>query len=514
MTVMQPSPDASGIKKHLGDLYNVLEKARIECGIPGFSVAVLHKGELVFAEGFGKRNKHGDPFDAQTLCPIGSATKAFTATAIGEMVAEGKLDWDKTPVNKYLPEFELKDPVLTSQLTFADMLSHRTDLGRRADAAFFYNTESRIDLIKRLRHAELRSKLDSKMNYCNALYAVAGEAAARVAGVPYEDLVREKVLNPLGLNNTGFSPMEMKDRSPNHAMPFYVATFEDAQNGNFKPAEIDEVYMTLAPAGDIYSNVVDLVKWGRTVIKGGELDGKQVLNKENIEETLKPKTIVDLPFLLNDFPPMINYGLGWVLANYKGHTVYHHPGNVWGYSCRLIMFPDDDLVIAQLHNIVRPELARHIQFHIADHILNLPKTKDWISVEAVNGTKEYYENFAKESEGIGRVPERIPDQPPTHHLRAYVGEYSHPLYGTVSVGLDVDEKDDNDLLMFNWFDRVYKMQHHHFDLFLVKVSNPSGTEMELITFRTGADGKVGSLLIDDDHAPWEFQKVDTIVKEP
>ena len=53
-------------------------------------------------------------------------TKAFTATTIGELVAEGKLDWDTTPVNKYLPEFELKDPLLTSQLTFVDLLSHRS----------------------------------------------------------------------------------------------------------------------------------------------------------------------------------------------------------------------------------------------------------------------------------------------------------------------------------------------------------------------------------------------------
>jgi CubicO group peptidase (beta-lactamase class C family) len=57
---------------------------------------------------------------------IASLTKAFTATAIGELVAEGRVDWDKTPVSQYLPEFQLKDPVLTSQLTFADMLAHRT----------------------------------------------------------------------------------------------------------------------------------------------------------------------------------------------------------------------------------------------------------------------------------------------------------------------------------------------------------------------------------------------------
>jgi CubicO group peptidase (beta-lactamase class C family) len=58
--------------------------------------------------------------------PIASLTKAFTATAIGEVVAEGKMDWDTTPVSNYLPEFELEDRNLTASLTLVDLLSHRT----------------------------------------------------------------------------------------------------------------------------------------------------------------------------------------------------------------------------------------------------------------------------------------------------------------------------------------------------------------------------------------------------
>lgn len=57
---------------------------------------------------------------------IGSITKGFTAMAVAELVAEGKMDWDTTPVNTYLPEFETIDPILTSQLTMQDLLSHRT----------------------------------------------------------------------------------------------------------------------------------------------------------------------------------------------------------------------------------------------------------------------------------------------------------------------------------------------------------------------------------------------------
>ena len=58
--------------------------------------------------------------------PIGSMTKAMTAATIGELVAEGKLDWDMTPVSKYVPELQYSDPILTSELTLADYLSHRS----------------------------------------------------------------------------------------------------------------------------------------------------------------------------------------------------------------------------------------------------------------------------------------------------------------------------------------------------------------------------------------------------
>ncbi|KAG0277916.1 hypothetical protein BGZ97_009815, partial [Linnemannia gamsii] len=102
-----------------------MELARNKTGLPGMSVAVLHKGKLIFAEGFGKRNRN-DPVTAETLMPIASMTKAVTAATIGELVAEGKLDWDTTPVSQYVPEAQFGDPILTSELTLVDYLSHRS----------------------------------------------------------------------------------------------------------------------------------------------------------------------------------------------------------------------------------------------------------------------------------------------------------------------------------------------------------------------------------------------------
>lgn len=139
----------------------------------------------------------------------------------------------------------------------------------------------------------------------------------------YRDLIRVKLFEPLGFKNAGLSQLEMA-KHPDYAMPYDAATFEDAKNGICEEGYIDEIPMAYAPAGDIYMNVVDLAKWGRIILKEGELDGKQVLNKESIQETLKPLNIEYLPKRRRDFGPTAGYGLGWMLDSYKGHTIIQH----------------------------------------------------------------------------------------------------------------------------------------------------------------------------------------------
>ncbi|KAG0369781.1 beta-lactamase/transpeptidase-like protein [Gamsiella multidivaricata] len=495
------------IRKSFADLKDVLEKGRVQCGIPGMSVAVLHKGKLVFAEGFGKRNEQ-EPFTAETLAPIGSLTKAFTATAIGELVAEGKMDWDKTPVNKYFPEFELKDPVLTSQLTLVDLLSHRTGLPRMVEFAWMGSTETRRNLIKRLKHVETTSKLGSKCIYNNIMYAVAGEAAANIAGIPYEDVVREKVIKPLGLANTGFSPMEMKGRSPNHAIPHTAASFQDAQKGLFELIELDEVYMADAPAGDMYSNVLDLIRWGKTIMNTGELDGNQILNKEALQETLTAHTIMAGPRRTPEFAPVVTYGLGWDLDSYKGHTCYTHDGAISGFQSRLDIFPDADLVIAQLSNINKSEMAGGVAWCIADEILDLPITQDWIFDNAIRTTKDIYNWYGTDLDS--QLPKRILNKPAAQNLHAYEGEYANPLLGDVSVRVGVDKKTGEEILFYKMGPFDGNLEHYHFDAFVLRLKDVNLKMTGLVTFRTGYHGNVEGLHFSSE----EFKKEDNSNADP
>ncbi|KAG0331173.1 hypothetical protein BG000_011129 [Podila horticola] len=233
----------------------------------------MHKGKLIFAEGFGKRNKH-HPFTPETHSMIGSITKAFTATTVGELVAEGKMVRDATPVNTYLPDFETIDPTLTSQLTMQDLLSHRT-------------------------------------------------ADANVAGVTLEQLVHVKIFKPLGLSNTGFSMAEMS-KNKDFAMPNYADSYEDAVAGRFIETPLDAPAKMIAATGDMYATVLDLIRWGQVIMKEGMQDGKQILSKEGIFATLTAHTILRPALRDPDLGLSEQYGMGWILGTYKGNNYYQH----------------------------------------------------------------------------------------------------------------------------------------------------------------------------------------------
>ncbi|KAI9232927.1 MAG: beta-lactamase/transpeptidase-like protein [Podila humilis] len=456
-----------------------LEMARNHTGIPGMSIAIIHRGKLIFAEGFGKRNMK-DPFTPETQSMLASVTKAFTATTIGELVAEGKMDWDKTPVNTYLPEFKTMDPILTSQLTIQDLLSHRTNFPD-PDATWMWSTETRRDLIKRIRHLPVDPKLRSTVNYNNVMYAVAGEAAARVTGVPFETLVRNKIIRPLGLINTGITMGEMR-KSPNHALPYLAASYEDAVAGRFVELPLDGGAEKTAAAGDMYASVLDLAQWGQVVMKGGMQNGKQVLSKEGIEATLTARTIMDPVIRDPDFALSSQYGMGWMLNSYKGYNLYEHSGGHFGYVTHLALFPDAELVVAHLTNSGVTALPRRAALHIADEILALHKTKAWLTETAIAMTKKMYVTNNKRSKGS--FPKRVLNKPPAHEMVDYAGEFDHPAFGTATVRLEAG-KLHMTVAAFNGV-----LDHYHFDSFTTVLQHTGLKMGQLVTFSTGLDGKV------------------------
>ncbi|KAF9154483.1 hypothetical protein DFQ26_000219 [Actinomortierella ambigua] len=466
---------------------DTIEKARTSVGVQGMSVAVVYKGETIYTQAFGKRNDK-DPFTVETLTCIASLTKAFTAAAIGELVAEGKADWE-TPINEYFPHFKSKNPYLTAEINFVDLLSHRTGYPS-LDVHWFHRNVSRTELIKDLRHVEPVAPLRSKWIYNNVMYGVAGEASARLEGKTWEDVVRDRILIPAGMNSSGLSIKTMLTR-PNHALPYGSKSFEAAQRMDNYQVVPDTHYMADAPAGDIYSNVLDLAKWAKLMLRQGKLDGKQVLNKDTVESVTK-RWFAD---------ENVVSGLGWFIQDYKGHHMVHHSGGWSGYYSYIAMFPNDDLAVVVLSNKENSEMVVRAPLFFAESILDLPKTDGLLSTALVAADKIAHERSSIEA--LDQFfPPQVKNKPPTHRLRDFAGEWTHP-YGT-PISIIVNSKGR---LAIKMADYEGVLEHHHYDSFRHRLILTAGRLPLFLSFITGDDGSVDQLRITLNDKPLVYTRV-------
>jgi len=172
--------------------------------VPGLAIAVVQDGRVLLAKGYGVR-KLGEstPVDERTLFGIASNTKAFTATALGILVEEGKIRWD-APVIDYLPGFAMYDPFVTRELTIRDLLVHRSGLGLGAGDLLWWPTSTydRKEIARRLRYIKPATSFRSAYAYDNVLYLVAGQVIETVSGQSWEDFVQTRILARVGMTGS------------------------------------------------------------------------------------------------------------------------------------------------------------------------------------------------------------------------------------------------------------------------------------------------------------------------
>ena len=192
-------------------------KAVQEWRVPGLAVAVVQDGKVVVSRGYGVREP-GKPaaVDTHTLFAIGSTTKAMTAALIGMLVDEKKLAWDD-PVVKHLPWFQLNDPYLTREITVRDLLTHRAGLGN-ADYLWYGQETIRARSCGACDSSRRRIRCARSFIYQNVMYAAAGAVIEAVTRQPWEQMIKTRIFDPLGMSETIATPATLA-RQPNVAMP-------------------------------------------------------------------------------------------------------------------------------------------------------------------------------------------------------------------------------------------------------------------------------------------------------
>src|SRR6516165_807728 len=302
--------------------------------IPGVGLSLIDGGKVVFEEGLGvKTLGKPDPVDADTLFLAASNTKAMTTLLLAELVDEHKLRWDE-PVNEAYPNFRLGDADTTRQVLVMHLICACTGLPRQ-DFEWLFNfaRASPASSLASLGTMQPTSRFGEIFQYSNLMAAAAGYVGASVMnpnqefGAAYDEIMRSKVLEPLGMTHTTFDfPTAL---SGNFASPH-----DNDVDGKTMPARMDMNYsvVPIRPAGGMWTSARDLSKYLQMELALGRLpDGRQLVSKENLLERRKGQVQTGED---------TTYGMGLGVSSQYGIPVVSHGGSLFGYKSDMIFLPD------------------------------------------------------------------------------------------------------------------------------------------------------------------------------
>lgn len=441
-------------QKSLKKIDTYLEQSRLDWGVPGMSVAIVKDGKIILNKGYGvaKQGKE-TPVDEHTLYAIASNTKAFISSAIAQLVAEGKLNWDDKVVD-HLPYFELYDPYATSEATVKDLLCHRVGLGTYSGDVIWYKSElSAEEVIKRIKYVPQEYSFRDGYGYSNLMFITAGEVIKAVTGKPWDEYVRETFFLPLGMERTVTSTEDLK-KMKNVATPH-------KPEGNINTPISWTNWDNMGAAGGIISSVDDMAKWIKLNLNNGIWGSDTLLapSQQNFLWTLQnPRVISESSDKWIPGRNFNGYGLGWGLYDYFGRKVITHSGGYDGMYSRVVLVPSEDLGFVILTNsmtgIISPLMMYLINAFIEED------TQDW--------SQKYLER-----PGSGGIPQMVEERQkkrvkgtnPGLELKKYTGEYFDPMYGTIEVKL---EKEILRLYFENAPLLSATLEHWHYDTWEIR----------------------------------------------
>ncbi len=345
-----------------------IEKIMIEWQVPGCAIGIIKNGKLIYAKGFGYRDLESKlPITANTLFPIASNSKLFTSIAIGMIVSEGELEYDK-PIKSIVPEIEFNTTSLNKEITLRDMLCHRTGISGNDDVWYGSNL-TRAEVFSKIKSLETKATIRTEFIYSNAIYIAIGEIIKLKINKTWEEYIKEKILAPLDMNRTVFSIEEL-EKTSDYAKPYKT----DFIKKTITPIDFYRQTKASAPANGINSNIIDLSHWVMCQLSAGKFNRKEIIPNSVIKETMKPLTISSSSIKDKELSFEL-YGMGRTLRTYKNHLMSEHGGAINGFRSQITLFPDDSLGIIILTNSADHKIATFLQLEIADVILGLEKTQ-------------------------------------------------------------------------------------------------------------------------------------------
>ena len=317
----------------------LVDQAVARYDLPGIAVGVIEDGQVVHVATRGRLAADGTAaVDADSLFKIASNTKAMTGAVLARLVQAGRLRWDD-PVIKHLPDFRMHDAWVTRHMQVRDLLIHNSGLGLGAGDLMLWpepNDFDRAAIIAGLAHLKPVTSFRAGYAYDNLLYVVAGEVAAAAAGKPFNQLLRQEVFAPLGMDGC-----QAGDWSPaahgNVAQPHYRRAGGNVVAGRDGDWEADFPSMA---AGGVRCSLADMLRWSLALLDPGSAPGWLDAPQRRALWTAHMPMPIGQRLRDWDNTHFLAYGYGWRLSDMDGQWKVAHTGTLSGMYSSLALLPD------------------------------------------------------------------------------------------------------------------------------------------------------------------------------
>ena len=294
--------------------------------IPGVSFVLVQDGEIVLSKGYGVADlETGTPISPDaTVMRIGSISKLFVATAVMQLVEEGKVELD-ADINQYLSAFQLEDR-FSELVTLAQLLTHTA--GYEDPPYESYTDPTVVQPLGVYLADSMPPRSDppgTVQRYCNLGYALAAYVVEEVSGQPFDQYVSEQILKPLGMSDSGYLL--------SLPLPDEMATgyFYEKRAQVPQPMDYDSDY----PGGSMVSTADDLARFMLAHLEGGCYAGECILQPDTLAEMHRQR--VQTP---HEGQAVTH---GFVEAQQSGQRLLGHSGAIRGFGASLNLLPEHNL---------------------------------------------------------------------------------------------------------------------------------------------------------------------------
>jgi hypothetical protein len=372
------------------------------------------------------------------------------------------------------------------------MLGHRTGITRH-DSIWYKSDYTTRELFERLKYLEPKEPPRQFFLYNNMMYAAAGYSIELQSGKPWPDYVREKILKPLEMNSTVYTISDML-KQPDYGVPFT----EKRDSMELYKIPYYEDTEGLAAAGAIISNIEDLSHWLIALMNNGKYAGKQILPSKVLQATLEPA--IALPNTAGEtrgWWEVLNraYGMGRQTASYRGRLITLHGGDLPGFHSQVSFMPNEHIgvIVFVIGNHLAP-LYNALSYNVYERLLGMDQVSWTDRLLDIRLKNKKAGTEARSKAGYGRVA----NTKPSHPLSDYEGEYEHPAYGILKIGL----KDNQ--LQFDFHKIRFPMTHFHYDRFDTPDDEQDGKWS--VNFATNPHGDIDKATMSLDEAEATFTR--------